>query len=297
MIVNKKIATYSKVIKVLYIVSIIISALIVISQGVDRAITGQWRLWQDISIGNRLNYDFDENLISLYLIGIMSSSVLICVFMWEYCNRLALRIDTAKIFECVDKNKNKIVLIASKDYLIICVPILLDILYAFFVSMFNSYFFTNGYFLIIFERYLGTFFAAHLCGYITIIFYALCCKEKKKELSKDLPSYLADRKKEQLEKQQIEKIANDKTTTQQLLEQCGIKFFLKYYKILLRLPARDVEVDECYTPEEKNERLNAAKTIITQGFSKYAVQHILDSYADLLTDTEKSIAHEILSTK
>ncbi len=295
MIVNKKIATYSNVIKVLYIASILISLLIVISQGVDRAVTGQWRLWQDISIGNRLSNDFDENLISGYLIGIMSLSVVTAAFMYEYCNRFALRIDIAKIFECVDKNTKKIILIAQKDYLIICVPILLDVIYAFFFSMFNSAFLTNGYFAIIFGRYLGSYIGAHLCSYITIIFYALCCKEKKKELSKDLALYLVDEKKKMLEKQHIEKIANDKTSTQQLLEQCGMKFFLKYYKTLLRLPVRDIEIDENYTSEEKTERLTAAKSLIEQGFSKYAAQHIVDNYADLLTNDEKVTANEILS--
>lgn len=74
-----------------------------------------------------------------------------------------------------------------------------------------------------------------------------------------------------------------------------MKFFLKYYKLLLLLPVRDVEINENYTPEEKNERLTAAKSLIEQGFSKYAAQHILDNYADLLTDDEKAIAREILA--
>lgn len=74
-----------------------------------------------------------------------------------------------------------------------------------------------------------------------------------------------------------------------------MKFFLKYYKLLVRLPIRDIEVDKNFTPEEKTERLNAAKTIITQNFSKYAAQHFLDNYADLLTDDEKAIAREILA--
>lgn len=80
-----------------------------------------------------------------------------------------------------------------------------------------------------------------------------------------------------------------------LLEQCGMKFFLKYYKTLLRLPVRDIEIDENYTSEEKTERLTAAKSLIEQGFSKYAAQHILDNYADLLTNDEKVTANEILS--
>ncbi len=47
--------------------------------------------------------------------------------------------------------------------------------------------------------------------------------------------------------------------------------------------------------EEKNERLVAAKSLIEQGYSKYAAQHILDNYADLLTNDEKAIAREILA--
>ncbi len=70
---------------------------------------------------------------------------------------------------------------------------------------------------------------------------------------------------------------------------------MKYYKTLLRLPVRDIEIDENYTSEEKTERLTAAKSLIEQGFSKYAAQHILDNYADLLTNDEKVTANEILS--
>lgn len=210
-------------------------------------------------------------------------------------------IDCAKIFQCVDIQKiedldnAKIVLTDSWDRIKICLPIISDVTVSLLIGITVGIISNFGLMMLIFATCLLSFFILHFFSYLTIIFYVLSCRVKKKELSKILPSYLADKREELQEKRKSEKISNDKIAMLQLLEQCGMKFFLKYYKTLLRLPVRDIEIDENYTPEEKNERLSAAKSLIEQGFSKYAAQHILDNYADLLTDDEKTIASEILA--
>ncbi len=145
MIVNKKIATYFKAIRILYIVSLVCSALSILSQGIDRAVTGQWYLWQDLSIGNRLSEGFDKNLIFAHLMGIWLSPFLMIVFTW-YESRMISRIDSAKLYEYIDiKSSNdlqnvKIQFLDNKDRLLICCQLLLDFCVAFFFAMFCSAF-------------------------------------------------------------------------------------------------------------------------------------------------------------
>ncbi|MCX4285985.1 MAG: hypothetical protein OSJ68_01615 [Clostridia bacterium] len=139
------------------------------------------------------------------------------------------------------------------------------------------------------------FIASRVLIWVSVIILAENCKLMAQEWNENPPTYVREEK-NKLESIKLQKQSlYDIQTTKQILEQCGMKFFLKYYKLLLLLPVRDVEINENYTPEEKNERLTAAKSLIEQGFSKYAAQHILDNYADLLTDDEKAIAREILA--
>ena len=183
MIVNKRIAKYSKIIQILNIASFAVSVLVIISQGIDRAVNGIWSMWKDLNVGI-----LNENLISLYIVGILCSPFVL-VLSALFSSRLLIRIDSLRIYECVklceNVNSNKIrIKLTVGDYLLMCIPVIFDICGSFLFAMFNSVFFTNGYFAIIFGRYLGSFVGAHLFSYVTIIFYAMCCKEKKKELLK-----------------------------------------------------------------------------------------------------------------
>lgn len=85
----------------------------------------------------------------------------------------------------------------------------------------------------------------------------------------------------------------------QLIEKCGIKFFIKYYKQIKRLPLRDVEVSENYSSTEREERLLAAKKIIDQDLAEFTLNEILKSYSDILAKNEieqsKSILAELQS--
>ena len=94
-----------------------------------------------------------------------------------------------------------------------------------------------------------------------------------------------------------QEIVDKKQKTKNLLEQCGMKFFLKYYKMISALPLRDVAVEEEFSPEEKNERLQAAKKLIDEDLSVYAAQYILDNFSEYMLYREKSIAEEIIAKK
>lgn len=80
-----------------------------------------------------------------------------------------------------------------------------------------------------------------------------------------------------------------------LIDQCGIKFFIKYYKEIKRMPLRDVEVSENFTPAEREERLSAAKRIIDAGLSEFAFREILHTYADILNETEIQQVRSLLA--
>ena len=78
-----------------------------------------------------------------------------------------------------------------------------------------------------------------------------------------------------------------------LLKQCGFHFFIKYYGQIKRLPLRDVAVEENYTPEEKNERLCAAKKIVDDNLTAYATDYILQNFSDILTEEEMDIVKKV----
>lgn len=79
-----------------------------------------------------------------------------------------------------------------------------------------------------------------------------------------------------------------------LLAESGFKFFLKYYPQLVRMGVRDVNVEEDYSPTEKEERLKAAKKLIDSGLASAAAQQILEKFPDLLSREEKELALRII---
>lgn len=291
--VDKRIVKNKAIIKALNIISLVISILVIVSQAINRIYTGEWYLWKDVNLGG----EYISCIVSYFLWLVVIPEMILAFSM--FFNRILLRIDSAKIHECIkfkdysNLDSARIKILNCSDKIIIFTPFILDVACAFFFAMCYSAFFTNGYFAIIFGRYLGSFVGAHLCSYITIIFYARCCNFKKKELRQELPTYIANKKKELLEKQKAEKIANDKILTQKLLEQCGMKFFIKYYNQIKKLPIRDIDVEEDYAPTERTERLQAVKAIIDSGYSAIASDYILKNYLDILNDDEKEQLNSI----
>lgn len=284
--VDKRIVKNKAIIKALNIISLVISILVIVSQAINRIYTGEWYLWKDVNLGGEYRL-----CVVTYLLGLVVIPEMLLVFKFFF-DRVLLRIDSANIHECVKfKNSSnfdnfRIEILSSSDKIVICIPLIIDIAYAFLFAMSNSAFFTNGYFLIIFAKYVGSFIVAHLCSYLTIIFYLRCNNIKKKELYSDLPIYIENKRSEMLGRQKEEKIAKDKVATQKLLEQCGIKFFIKYYNQIKMLPLRDVEVDENYAPIERTERLQAVKAIIDSGYFAIAKEYILQNYSEILSDNE-----------
>ena len=294
---NKKIAKYKVVIKALNIISLIISALVVVSQVVSKSVTGVWHIWQDIDLGNNLH----STLISSYLIMLIFMPVMVVGFGVSF-DKILSRIDMAKIHECVmssddaDLNNSRIKILSGYDRLAIFVPIIIDFTGAFFFAMCASAFFTNGHWTIIFARFLGSLAGTHICSYLTILFFVSCFNIKKRELSDDFQLYVDGKKEEAIVRQKAEKIANDKIATQNLLEQCGMKFFLKYYEKLVTLPLRDIEIEEDYSQSEKTERLTSAKLIIDNNYTKFAIDYILEKYSTVLSSSEIDVATKILKT-
>lgn len=82
-----------------------------------------------------------------------------------------------------------------------------------------------------------------------------------------------------------------------LIEKCGIKFFIKYYKPIKRLPLRDVEVSENYSSNEREERLLAAKKIIDLDLAEFTLNEILKSYIDILDENEIEQVKSILENE
>ncbi|MDE6676366.1 MAG: hypothetical protein K2K12_01460, partial [Clostridia bacterium] len=60
------------------------------------------------------------------------------------------------------------------------------------------------------------------------------------------------------------------------------------------LPLRDVTVTESYPPNEKNERILSAKKIIDLGLTEFALNEIINTYRDVLEETEIEQAKFIL---
>lgn len=137
--------------------------------------------------------------------------------------------------------------------------------------------------------------ALHFPLYIADGFLIHNCVLIKREWKENLPEFIKIRQAEK-EKAAAQKETDAKQTQFRLLiDQCGIKFFIKYYKEIKRMPLRDVEVSENFTPAEREERLSAAKRIIDAGLSEFAFREILHTYADILNESEIRQVKSMLS--
>ena len=139
-----------------------------------------------------------------------------------------------------------------------------------------------------FAYYIGYCFIAHSFSYVATYILIYNCVLIKREW-KENPPYFA--KKEYEEREQ----RHNETTYKVLIEKCGIKFFIKYYKQIKRLPLRDVSVTENYSPSEREERLTAAKKIIDLNLTEFTLAEIIKSYSDILDETELSQAKLLLN--
>lgn len=131
--------------------------------------------------------------------------------------------------------------------------------------------------------------------------YASCacliqnCVLIKRSWKKDPPFFVLKAQEQQEKINEAKKAQQDMEQYRTLIEQCGIKFFIKYYRQIVRLPLRDVAVTENYSSQERVERLNAAKKIIDLGLSEFALTDILKKYGDILEIAEVEQAKELLA--
>jgi len=143
----------------------------------------------------------------------------------------------------------------------------------------------------------------NLLGYLLLTYiwiYIAVAKEiengflMEKEWEVTPPSLIVEAQKELAE----QKMKKEYDT---LIQVCGVKFFVKYYKQIRLLPLRDVTIAENYSLEEKQERLLAAKKIIDTNLTEFTLQEILNTYRDILDDEEieqtKSLLEEIQELK
>ena len=175
-----------------------------------------------------------------------------------------------------------------------------------------------SYILLVFYSFLFLCFGApnpgvwaRLCGYMLLshsfvyfadIFLISNCVLIRREWADDPPEFvkrkLAEKTKRQEEKtQQKEETQTQRNETQSraLLQKCGMRFFIKYYRQIKTLPLRDVIIAESYSPEEKEERLSAAKQIIDQNLTAVALKTIINVYGENLGSEEIDEARGLLA--
>ena len=102
------------------------------------------------------------------------------------------------------------------------------------------------------------------------------------------------------ERARKQKIEQDTATCKELLEQCGMQFFIRYYPQLKRLPISNITVSDHYFPE-RQVRLTAAKKIVDSGLEECALNYIIQTYGDVFSseviEQAKSILEEIKNEK
>ena len=146
----------------------------------------------------------------------------------------------------------------------------------------------------IWAYHLGYMLPSTIFIYVALIFLIKNCKLMKNEWNANPPSISIQAKEEiQREQDQIIEQKNFKRY-KQLIEKCGVRFFIKYYKKIKRLPLRDIAISKNFSPKEREERLRAAKKIIDLNLSEFALTEILKTYSDILESDEVAQAKALL---
>ena len=101
------------------------------------------------------------------------------------------------------------------------------------------------------------------------------------------------RKKLEAEQAQRQKEERDTATCKDLLEQCGMQFFIEYYPQLKRLPIPDITLSDHFSGE-REVRLPPAKKIIDSGLAECALHYIIETYGDIFSGEVIGRAQSIL---
>lgn len=154
------------------------------------------------------------------------------------------------------------------------------------------------------SSYLDLYDLSVHAGYLLPSYIFLCIsagvlksvsKLIKEEWEKFPPVFYVQEKIGEKQKETLQKTEHNTKQYQPLIEKCGIRFFIKYYRQIVRLPLRDVTVTENYSSQEREERLSAAKKIIDRGLSETALVDILKRYGDILDVAEVEEAKKLLT--
>lgn len=117
----------------------------------------------------------------------------------------------------------------------------------------------------------GSAAAVHIPLYVADGFLIHNCVLIKREWKENPPEFVIQQQAEKEKAAALKETDAKQKQFRLLIDQCGIKFFIKYYKEIKRMPLRDVEVSENFTPAEREERLSAAKRIIDAGLSEFYI--------------------------
>lgn len=143
--------------------------------------------------------------------------------------------------------------------------------------------------------YCGYMLPAHIFLYVSDIFLIYNCVLIKREWQDNPPAFIIENQKQKI-KEKLDKETKQKTDQYKtLIEQCGIRFFIKYYEQIRRLPLRDITINENYTSKEREERSLAAKRIIDLNLTEFTLTEIINSYSDILSQSEIEQAQSILN--
>ena len=167
-----------------------------------------------------------------------------------------------------------------------------------FLGIFSDYMLSESLFWF---RMCGTILLFHIPVYVADGFLISNCVLIKREWKENPPAFQIIRKEKILKaKKRKEKLKKEKELYQKkktakfLLENCGIKFFIKYYSEIKNLPLRDVEITENYSSTEKEERLLSAKKLINFQLTEVALTEALSAYRNNLLNEEKERINAIL---
>lgn len=143
--------------------------------------------------------------------------------------------------------------------------------------------------------YCGYMLPSHIWLYIADCFLIYSCVLIKKEWKKNPPDFISEKNERIKLKKEEQQNAKNTVQYKEYICKCGIRFFIKYYNQIKRLPLRDVVISENYSAAEREERLMAAKQIIDLNLTEFALCEIIRSYSDVLDKAELEQAESILA--
>ncbi len=138
--------------------------------------------------------------------------------------------------------------------------------------------------------HLGVMFLPHFFLIVSSALFIQNCVLIKREWKTNPPQFLLEEQQQAAEEQrkaeeqaQKQKTEQDTATCKELLDQCGMQFFIEYYPQLKRLPIPDITVSDHYFPE-RQVRLTAAKKIVDLGLTECALHYIIETFGDIFPE-------------